>query len=104
MTSPPLPTDDEVDEANYGWKGDKRKQSLWSQDIHSNGTQHNATKAFVAIIVSRFQMRRRVFSSQMFIVRFLIISNTKNHHIYTQMERRGKGLAAGETEREREIV
>jgi hypothetical protein len=46
-------------------------------------------------------MRQRVFSSQMFIVRFLIIGNTKNRHIYTQTERRGKGLAAGETERER---
>ena len=25
----------------------------------------------------------------------------ENHHIYTRMERRGKGLAAGETQRER---
>jgi hypothetical protein len=30
----------------------------------------------------------------------LITSNTEDHHIYTQMERRGKGQAARETERE----
>jgi hypothetical protein len=36
----------------------------------------------------------------MFIVRLLIIGNTESHHIYIQMERRGKGLAARETERE----
>ncbi len=34
----------------------------------------------------------------MFIVRFLIISNTKDCHIYTRMERRENGLAAGERE------
>ncbi len=45
-------------------------------------------------------MRQLVFVPQMFIVRFLIIRNMKDHHIYTQAERRGKGLAAGETERE----
>jgi hypothetical protein len=32
----------------------------------------------------------------------LIICNTQNHHIYTRTERKGKGLAAGETDRERE--
>jgi hypothetical protein len=26
--------------------------------------------------------------------------NTRNHHIYTRTKRRGKGIAAGETERE----
>ncbi len=36
----------------------------------------------------------------MFIVRILIIKNTQDHHIYSRTERRGKGLAAGETERE----
>jgi hypothetical protein len=30
----------------------------------------------------------------------LIIRNTKEHHIYTQTERKGKGLANGKTERE----
>jgi hypothetical protein len=45
-------------------------------------------------------MRQLVFGLQTFIVRFLIIGNTKNCHIYTQTERRGKGLAARETERE----
>jgi hypothetical protein len=30
----------------------------------------------------------------------LIIGDTKNRHIYTRTERRGKGLADGETERE----
>ncbi len=45
-------------------------------------------------------MRQRVFGPQTFIVRFLIIGNTENHHFYTRTERRGKGLAAGETERE----
>ncbi len=44
-------------------------------------------------------MRQFVFGPQTFIVRFLIIGNMKNSYIYTQMERRGKGLAAGETER-----
>ncbi len=43
-------------------------------------------------------MRQLVFGPQMFIVRFLIIRNTKDRHIYTQAERRGKGLVAGETE------
>jgi hypothetical protein len=37
----------------------------------------------------------------MFIVRNLIIIFTQQRHIYTQTERRGKGLTAGETERER---
>jgi hypothetical protein len=41
-------------------------------------------------------------SPQTFIVKTLIIGDTENHHIYTLMERRGKGIAAGETERERE--
>jgi hypothetical protein len=36
----------------------------------------------------------------MFIVRNLIIIFTQQCHIYTQTEIRGKGLAAGETERE----
>ncbi len=44
------------------------------------------------------------FGPQTFIVRLLIISNTESHHIYIQMERRGKGLAARERERERECV
>ncbi len=44
-------------------------------------------------------MRQLVFSPQTFIVTFLIISNRKNRHIYTQTERRGKGLAVRETER-----
>jgi hypothetical protein len=38
----------------------------------------------------------------MFIVKSLINSNTDNRPIYIKMERRGKGLAAGETVRERE--
>jgi len=45
-------------------------------------------------------VRQQVFGPQTFIVRNLIIVNTENHHIYTRTERRGKGLAAGETERE----
>ncbi len=45
-------------------------------------------------------MRQLVFSPQTFIVRFLIIGNMKNCHIYTQTERRGKGLAAREREKE----
>jgi hypothetical protein len=40
------------------------------------------------------------FDLQTFIVKVLIIVNTENHHIYTRTERRGKGLAAKETERE----
>jgi hypothetical protein len=51
-------------------------------------------------IVSRFPNETTSFSPQMFIVRFLIIGNTESHHIYTQTERKGKGLAARETERE----
>ncbi len=42
-----------------------------------------------------------VVCPQTFIVRYLIIIFTQQCHIYTQTERRGKGLAAGETERER---
>jgi hypothetical protein len=45
-------------------------------------------------------MRQLVLCPQTFIVRFLIISNTQNCHIYTQTERRGNRLGAGETERE----
>jgi hypothetical protein len=41
-----------------------------------------------------------VVCPQMFIVKYLIIIFTQDGHIYTQTERRGKGLAAGETERE----
>ncbi len=37
---------------------------------------------------------------QTFIVRNLIIDHTQNRHIYTQTERRGNRLGAGETERE----
>ncbi len=37
---------------------------------------------------------------QMFIVRNLIIIFTQQLNIYTQTERRGKGLAARETQRE----
>jgi hypothetical protein len=44
------------------------------------------------------------FGPQTFIVKLLIIGNTESHHIYIRMKRRGKGLAAGETERERERV
>ncbi len=40
------------------------------------------------------------FGQQTFIVRLLIIGNMESGHIYIQTERRGKGLAAGETERE----
>ncbi len=43
-----------------------------------------------------------VVCPQTFIVKYLIIIFTQDCHIYTQMERRGKGLAAGETDRERE--
>ena len=45
-----------------------------------------------------------MFGPQTFIVRLLIISNTESRHMYIQTERRGKGLAAGETERERESM
>jgi hypothetical protein len=51
-------------------------------------------------IVSSFPNETTKFGPQTFIVRILIIINTGGHHIYTQIERRGKGLAAGETERE----
>ncbi len=40
------------------------------------------------------------FGLQTFIVRFLIIGNTESHHIYIRTERRGKGQATRETERE----
>jgi hypothetical protein len=45
-------------------------------------------------------MRQLLFGLQTFIVRFLIIGKMQDCHIYTQTERRGKGLAARETERE----
>ncbi len=41
-----------------------------------------------------------VVCPQTFIVRTLIIIFTQKRHIYTQTERRGKELAAVETERE----
>ncbi len=50
-------------------------------------------------IVSRFPNETTCFSLQTFIVRFLIIGNTQKPHIYTQTERRGNRLGAGETER-----
>jgi hypothetical protein len=40
------------------------------------------------------------FGQQTFIVKLLIISNTNSCPIYIKTERRGKGLAARETERE----
>jgi hypothetical protein len=46
-------------------------------------------------------MTQHVFSPQTFIVRFLIIINKQNRHIYTRTERRGNRLDARETERER---
>ncbi len=52
-------------------------------------------------IVSRFSNETKCFNSQTFIVIFLIINITQNRHIYTQTERRGNRLDAGETERER---
>jgi hypothetical protein len=36
----------------------------------------------------------------MFIVKSLLIGNMESCHIYIRTERRGKGLATGETERE----
>ncbi len=60
----------------------------------------SARRSIVLIIVSMFPNETTSFSPQTFIVRFLIISNTKDCHIYTQSERRGKGLAARKTERE----
>jgi hypothetical protein len=48
-------------------------------------------------------MRQRVLVHRL-IVRFIIIINTQNHHIYTQTKRRGNRLDAGETERERESM
>ncbi len=39
-------------------------------------------------------------SADVYCQRNLIIDNMQQRHIYTQTERRGKGLAAGETERE----
>jgi hypothetical protein len=41
---------------------------------------------------------------QTFIVKSLIIRNTDNHPIHIKMERRGKRLVTGETERERVCV
>ncbi len=55
-------------------------------------------------IVGRIPNETTSFGPQTFIVRLLIIGNTDSCHIYIRMERRGKGLAAGETERERERV
>ncbi len=63
-----------------------------------------ATNSFYHNIVSRFPNETTYFSPQTFIVRFLIISNMKDRHIYTRTERRGNRLAAGETERERVCV
>ncbi len=40
------------------------------------------------------------FGPQTFIVKSVMISNTDNHPIYIKTEKRGKGLAARETERE----
>jgi hypothetical protein len=51
-----------------------------------------------------FPNETKGFSLQTFIVKTLIISDTENRHIYTQTERRGKGLAVGGTERERVCV
>ena len=55
-------------------------------------------------IVSKFPKETTSFGPQTFIVKLLIIGNTESRHIYIQTERRGKGLAVGETEREREYV
>jgi hypothetical protein len=55
----------------------------------------------VKFIVSRFPNETMSFGPQTFIVKSLIISNTDGHPIYIKMERRGKGLAAEERERER---
>ncbi len=52
-------------------------------------------------IVSRFPNETMSFGPQMFIVKSLIIGNTESCQIYIRMERRGKELVAGETERER---
>ncbi len=46
------------------------------------------------------EMRQFVLGPQTFIVRILIISTCATSSFYTGMERRGKGLAPGETERE----
>ncbi len=51
-------------------------------------------------IESRFPNETMSFGPQTFIVKSLIISNTDNHPIYIKIERREKGLAARETERE----
>ncbi len=52
----------------------------------------------LTLLYAGSQMRQLVFSPQTFIVRFFTIGKTQDRHIYTQTERRGKGLAAGETE------
>jgi hypothetical protein len=52
------------------------------------------------VIVSGFPNETTSVGRQTFIVRLLIIGNTESRHIYIQTERRGKGLAARETERE----
>ncbi len=54
----------------------------------------------VTFIVCRFPNETMSFGLQTFNVKSLIISNTDGHPIYIKTERRGKGLAAGETERE----
>ncbi len=63
------------------------KKELNSLKIHQNSPKFAES---IISIVSRFPIET-CFSPQMFIVRFLIISNTKDSHIYTRMERRGKG-------------
>ena len=55
-------------------------------------------------IGSRFPKETTSFGPQTFIVKLLIIGNTESHHIYIRTERRGKGLTARETERERVCV
>jgi hypothetical protein len=59
----------------------------------------HAVGVVVIFIVSRFPNETIGFGLQTFIVRFLIIVNRESHHIYIRTERRGKGLAAGETKR-----
>ncbi len=59
-----------------------------------------SNKKFVATIVSRFPNETPSFGPQTFIVKLLIIGNMESRHFYIRTERRGKGLAAGETERE----
>ncbi len=58
----------------------------------------------VTFIVSRFPNETKSFGPQTFIVKSLIITNTDSHPICIKMEKKGKGLAAEETERKRECV